>query len=260
MEQHHRHSPLSQEVQPELDSVLQMLHALGRDDGPFLQSVISALVLAPTDMLRPTVALLAAHALGRHGDPPLIRFAAALQIVYAASLAHRPSVEDGAGAEHDHLTVLAGDYLYAQAAMLTASLEQLTIMSMLSATIMSICRSEASGIDAPVVPCAADPQTSADGGLFRLSAAGAAVLCSAEASLVEALASFGQLLDSIWNRHAADDPVVLSGRARDALQALPSGAARQALLDLVDDVLKADGTPYSPSRAGESALSASEPP
>src|SRR5690349_15938658 len=81
-----------------LGEVHRAMLGLGADDGPFLRHVISALVALPGDLLRPAVALLIAEAIGKEADGRVIRFATAIQTVYAASLAHRQIMNGGTDA------------------------------------------------------------------------------------------------------------------------------------------------------------------
>lgn len=207
-----------------------LLRDLGAGDGEFLHQVIGDLLFAAPDMLRSTTGLLIADTLGAGDDDRVVRFAAAVQIVYAAMHTHqqvRLAHEPAGG----NLVVLAGDYLYAQAAVIAAGLEHLPVMALLSEAIKEICRQ---GLDGPLDTLADDaagrePALGAVG-LFELSAVGAALLADAPAAAVAVAGRYGAALDTLTSARtpiAARASIVL--RARDALGALPAGVARREL-------------------------------
>jgi len=210
--------------------VEQLLRGLGAGDGEFLHQVIGDLLFAAPDMFRPMVALLVAEALGAGDDERVIRFAAAVQIVYAAMHTHqqvRLAREPAAG----NLVVLAGDYLYAQAAVIAAGLEHLPVMALLSEAIKEICRQ---GLEEPLggsVNEAAKPEPPAGAlGLFELSAAGAALLAGAPTAAIAAAGRYGSDLDALTSARtpeAARQSISLG--AIEALTPLPAGAARWQL-------------------------------
>ena len=207
-----------------------LLRDLGAGDGEFLHQVIGDLLFAAPDMLRSTTGLLIAETLGAGDDDRVVRFAAAVQIVYAAMHTHqqvRLAHEPAGG----NLVVLAGDYLYAQAAVIAAGLEHLPVMALLSEAIKEICRQ---GLDGPLDALADDEASRepAPGavGLFELSAGGAALLAAAPAAAVIAAGRYGAALDTLASARtpaAARASIVL--RARDALGGLPGGVARREL-------------------------------
>ena len=219
--------------------VEQLLRGLGAGDGEFLHQVIGDLLFAAPDMFRPTTALLVAEALGAEGDERVVRFAAAVQIVYAAMHTHqqvRLAREPAAG----NLVVLAGDYLYAQAAVIAAGLDHLPVMALLSEAIKEICRQgleEPQGVIAGATPIndasvgAVHPDRRVGAvGLFELSTAGAALLAGAPAAAIAAAGRYGSALDALTSTRTPEAArQSISHDAVEALGPLPAGMAREEL-------------------------------
>lgn len=210
----------------DIDAVQRLLATLGERDDAFLHHVIGSLLEWPPDSLRPTVALLIARALGRPADEETIRFAATVQVVFAAALAHRVGM-NGLDERRDQVTVLAGDYLYAQAAMITARLQRLDLMAMLAETLKRICRDDA------LYALDNNQEALRDAvpyGLFSFAAAGAALLAGADHRTAATLGAFGTALDDLANRHPGSAPDAALQQAEPLLAPLPAGGERDALL------------------------------
>jgi hypothetical protein len=222
-----------------LGEVQRAMLGLGADDGPFLRHVISALVGLPGDLLRPAVALLIAQAIGKEADGRVIRLATAIQTVYAASLAHRQIMNGGTDAETDRLMVLAADYLYAQAAVITAGLDNLQVMAMLAESIKQLCQDAMPDTPAAVVEAATQPRASGGAscgsaatgshGLFQLSAAGTGRLLSCDDATMACLAAYGTLLDGMVERRMPGHEEQGGAAADQLLHILPDSASRGVL-------------------------------
>ena len=205
-------------IEPELLRVHELLWRLGDADGAFLHDLVRGVLDRPIDTYRPAAAILVAAATREYVPQFIIQFAAAVQIVHAASFAHQFAgwaEPDYAPSLDDRLAVLAGDYLYAQAAVLTAGLTNLNVMAALAESIKAICRTELApnrrqresehpqlpplptaathAAQLPPIPSAAAPHGSQ--GLFRLSLWGAAELLNLGPTLQDVLATLGWALD-----------------------------------------------------------------
>lgn len=216
-------------LQPDMARVHELLWQLGDADGAFLQDLVRTLLDRPRDAHRAVAALLLARAVQAEVPDTIIQFAAAVQIVYAASLAHRTLVAGTAAPDlDDRLVVLAGDYLYAQAAARTANLKDLQVMARLAESIKAICRE---GTQVAATPRA----TSQEDGLFRLSLWGTAALLRLAPDLQTAVALVGQALDSAAAGHDPDGDAVRAATGR--LEALPAFAALAGAQSFVPDLL-----------------------
>jgi all-trans-nonaprenyl-diphosphate synthase len=107
--------------------------------------------------MRPRLALLAGRLVGGVTSDGLVQLAAVTELVHAASLVHDDTLDE-AGTRRgvatvssqwgDHIAVLVGDYLFAQAAILTAGLGSLRLMGLLAETIQSLVQGELAQMDA----------------------------------------------------------------------------------------------------------------
>jgi hypothetical protein len=191
---------------PGLDRVRFLLGRVGGEDGAFVQQVLASVLDAAPDQLRPLSALVLADAAGRPGDEPVVRFAAALHCVVAATVVHRGWFAAREDTGRDHLQVLAGDYLYAQAAVFVAQLHDLRLMSALSAAIMELSASPDQ-----------QPGSLSLAPLFHLSGVGVGILLDLSAERAHAGATYGRLLDACAARRKG--PAAQRARVQAAGQA-----------------------------------------
>jgi geranylgeranyl pyrophosphate synthase len=233
-----RHDPLVM-VAAELAEVKALLSSIGATDGEYLHHVVQTLLDRPHNPYRPAVALLVARAASGAVPEQVIRFAAAIQIIAVAALTHRRTAADASlvPAEQPNidsrLVVLAGDYLYAQAAYMTAGLQNLNVMAILAEEIKRQCRGEVARHNGHAAAGAA-------AGLYSLSAVGAGFLLDCDTAAIAELRQYGAVLDRV-------DAAALAGEFRqEDTASLLSGTRndewRGALLDLVDAIPLA--TPY----------------
>lgn len=217
---------LLQPVRSELGRVQELLGGLGVEDGQFLHHVLGRLLALPTDLFRPGVVLLVGKAAGGTGGTSLVQFGAAVQIVHAASLAHQivADIRNETG-ERDQLRVLAGDYLYAQAALITANLRHFAVMSSLAAAIQTICARDLGGILGGQQGSAIAPSM----GMFRLSTLGAGLLSRCSDATLAVLDAYGSALDAVAANVAAPGAAMEAG---SLLLPLPESPARRSLMSL----------------------------
>jgi hypothetical protein len=171
--------------------VSDILSEVGASDGEYLHHVVQTLLERHGNPYSIGVSLAVSHAVFGSVPESASRFAAAVQLVAVAGLAHRQTV---AGATlipaedpsvDAHLVVLAGDYLYSQAAYITAGLQNLSVMATLADEIKVQCRRE----------IARQPVYGASVGLFGLSAVGTALLLGCNDMLVNEFRAYGRTLD-----------------------------------------------------------------
>ena len=154
-----RHAPKLAEilshVQDSMSRVDARLSAISApESGSTLGAVLKFSLGDTGKRIRPAIVLLSSAAFGR-SDDAAIGLAAATECLHSATLVH-DDIVDGAdsrrGRKAVHVmwsqaaAVLSGDFLFAAAADLVASLERPRIVRMFADTIMKMCRSE---FDAP---------------------------------------------------------------------------------------------------------------
>jgi len=207
--------------------VSQFLARLGASDGEYLHHVIQTLLVRHENPLTAGIALLVSRAFVGSVPDSVLRYAAAVQIVEVAGLAHRqilrgnPLVPAEQPAIDLHLVVLAGDYLYSQAAFITAGLEDLTVMRLLAEVIKEQCRGE-------VARERGKASSGLSGTLYALAAVGTGHLIGCDDERLEELRDFALVLQ----HGAASEPDrgVPSVTVRDLLPSAANSQYRRSLL------------------------------
>jgi geranylgeranyl pyrophosphate synthase len=238
--------------------------------------------------VRPTLALLAGRLCSDEADERLVRFAAVTELVHAASLVHDDTLDEaetrrGAPTVRaqwgSHLAVLVGDYLFAQAAILTAGLGSLRLMSLLAETIQALVQGELRQMRAAyrIEESAADYEgriAAKSASLFVLAAEGGAVCAGAGEEEILALRRYGQqlglafqiaddVLDYTGSREELGKPAgsdlangVVTLPALHYLVPLPANAPERLLVEeggAVESVVAAIRASDGPARALERA-------
>jgi hypothetical protein len=204
---------------------------VGTRDGEYLRHVIQTLLQRRQDLYATGVVLLVVRALRGSVPNDAIRFATAIRLVVVAGLAHRQAgptvtlVPEEQPRTDNRLVVLAGDYLYSQAACITAELRNLAVMATLAEGIKAQCRTE-SARWASHTAAAGTP------GLYTLCACGAGNLVGCNAARLDELAEYGGALDLI---SAGTDGGVREARDRSALlRSFGDSYERACLINLLD--------------------------
>jgi all-trans-nonaprenyl-diphosphate synthase len=227
-------SRVGQPLATDLARVEEELGSIGQEAGAVLHEAIRHHLSTGGKRIRPRIALLAGRML--LGDAPrnLVRFAAVTELVHAASLVHDDTI-DQAGTRRgeptvdsrfgSHISVLVGDYLFAQAAIITAELGSLRLMSLLASTIQALVRGELRQMSAAykIEASAANYESrisDKSASLFVLAAAGAAVLATAPEDQVVGLRRYGEQLGLAFQ--IADD--VLDYTGSDEVLGKPAGS------------------------------------
>lgn len=143
--------PIGADLQEDLALIESELAVVGRDARPVLREAVAYHLSTGGKRLRPRMAMLAGRVVGGDLSDRLVRFAAVTELVHAASLAHDDTLDDAAtrrGVETvrsrwgNHVAVLVGDYLFAQATIYMANLGSLRLMDLLAETIRSLVQGE----------------------------------------------------------------------------------------------------------------------
>ncbi len=227
-------SRISQPLTTDLARVEDELALVGQEAGPVLHEAIRHHLSTGGKRIRPRIALLAGRMLLGQAPDALVRFAAVTELVHAASLVHDDTIDEAGTRRGEptvdsrfgsHISVLVGDYLFAQAAIITAGLGSLRLMSLLAATIQALVRGELRQMSAAykIDASAANYESrisDKSASLFVLAAEGAAVLAGAPEEEVIALRRYGQQLGLAFQ--IADD--VLDYTGSDDVLGKPAGS------------------------------------
>ncbi|MGH2410576.1 MAG: polyprenyl synthetase family protein [Chloroflexota bacterium] len=216
-------SRINQPLMADLARVEEQLALVGQEAGPLLHEAIRHHLSAGGKRMRPRIALLTGRLLGHEATDDLVRFAAVTELVHAASLVHDDTIDDAATRRGEptvgatwggHIAVLVGDYLFAQAAIITAGLGSLRLMSLLAATIQALVRGELRQMSAAynIEASAANYEariSDKSASLFVLATEGAGILAGVGEEQVEALHQFSEHLGLAFQ--IADDVLDYTG-------------------------------------------------
>ena len=142
--------PMLEPIREDLGAVeARMLAAVGEAEEP-LSSALRAILSSGGKRLRPALVILAAR-LHRWNPAPVVRLAAAVELLHTATLIHDDTIDE-ARVRRGHktlnatwsraATILAGDYLFARAAALAAETENTRVASIFANTLITICQGE----------------------------------------------------------------------------------------------------------------------
>ncbi|HKY84993.1 MAG TPA: polyprenyl synthetase family protein [Anaerolineales bacterium] len=210
---------------------------------PQLSLAIDHLLASGGKRLRPTLTLLTARMLGTDEDKA-IGLAAAIEMLHTATLVHDDLIDGslmrrGLPTLNANLTpgatVLTGDYIFARAAHLAASIGSLPLMEHFARTLMTIVNGEIiqlfreqSGDDRQDYFDRIYAKTAS---LFELATMGSAILRQANQEIIEAMRRFGyqtgiafQIVDDVLD-FAGDEAQVgkpLGSDLRHGLLTLPT--------------------------------------
>jgi len=127
-------------VRAKLDRVTPVMHKLVTDDMPMIEQVAGHLFSKRGKLFRPTLALLASDVDGKSEDGALT-LSAAIELMHLATLVHDDSVDHSVlrrglptvNALFSHqISVIMGDFLYSRALQALASLENMTVVKILT--------------------------------------------------------------------------------------------------------------------------------
>ena len=208
--------PLLEPLAADLERVERKMRAPVHPDYPQLTAVLNHLLDSGGKRMRPALALLAGRFYQADQDK-LVSLAASVEMLHTATLVHDDLI-DGALMRRGNMTlnaqwntgatVLTGDYLFARAASLAAETDNVRVVSIFAATLMTICSGELRQIfDRREVPHLDSEQAwevaldrydqrihAKTASLFAAATEAAAVLSGAPEAQVVALRDYGHLL------------------------------------------------------------------
>ena len=137
-------------IQEDLPEVERLIRALARVDSPWLSELLNYVLRPGGKRLRPALTLLAGQ-FYTYDQERLLTMAAAVELLHTATLVHddtidRAEVRRGMSTVNavwdGSVAVLAGDYLFAQSAVLAASTESMRVVQLFARTLMTIVDGE----------------------------------------------------------------------------------------------------------------------
>ncbi|MDP2659902.1 MAG: polyprenyl synthetase family protein [Dehalococcoidia bacterium] len=141
---------LFQPIQQDLPEVERFIQSLARADTPWLSELLNYVLRPAGKRLRPALTLMAGQ-FYNYDRKRLLNMAAAVELLHTATLVHDDTIDEAevrrgistVNARWDgSMAVLAGDYLFAQSAVLAASTESMRVVQMFARTLMTIVNGE----------------------------------------------------------------------------------------------------------------------
>ena len=139
-------------MQPDLDRVTARVEEVAKLDYPLAAGIIGEIVRAGGKRLRPLLLLLSARAYGYdEAFDRLVTAGAGLELLHIASLVHDDTVDKsqlrrGKPTLNSVLstgaTILMGDFLFAQSAMLAAATGNVSVVTVFAATLGHLCNGQ----------------------------------------------------------------------------------------------------------------------
>jgi geranylgeranyl pyrophosphate synthase len=136
-------------MRTDLDRVNARVAQVAQVDYPAASALVSDIVQAGGKRLRPLVLLLSGRAFDyKHGFDRLVTAAAGVELLHTASLIHDDTVDRSAlrrgkptlnSVLSAGATILIGDYLFAQSAMLAAATNSVRVVAVFASTLGDIC-------------------------------------------------------------------------------------------------------------------------
>lgn len=137
-------------IQEDLPEVERLIRSLARVDSPWLSELLDYVLRSGGKRLRPALTLLAGQ-FYTYDQERLLNMAAAVELLHTATLVHDDTIDHAAvrrgvstvNALWDgSVAVLAGDYLFAQSAVLAASTGSMRVVQLFARTLMTIVDGE----------------------------------------------------------------------------------------------------------------------
>ncbi|MDP2726228.1 MAG: polyprenyl synthetase family protein, partial [Dehalococcoidia bacterium] len=143
-------SSLFKSIQEDLPEVQQLIQSLGRADSSWLSELLSYVLRPGGKRLRSALTLLAGQ-FYNYDRERLLTMAAAVELLHIATLVHDDTIDRaefrrGISTVNAHwdgtVAILAGDYLFAQSAVLAASTGSMRVVQLFARTLMTIVDGE----------------------------------------------------------------------------------------------------------------------
>jgi geranylgeranyl pyrophosphate synthase len=193
-------------VQEDLGKVTEKIQAVSFLDNPMLDAAINMIIEAGGKRMRPAITMMVGRACGANYDHA-ISVAASVELLHTATLVHDDLIdkaEERRGAPTLHMqlplgvTVLTGDFLFAQSAALAAEAGNVRVVQVFSETLVNICKGEI--LQAQTRWQVPDIQTyiqriyGKTAALFEAAAISGAILGHQDESVIQAFKTFGHEL------------------------------------------------------------------
>ena len=137
-------------VQTDLEKVTEKIQAVSFLDNPMLDAAINMIIEAGGKRMRPAITMMVGQACGAEYNHS-ISVAASVELLHTATLVHDDLIdkaEERRGSPTLHMqlplgvTVLTGDFLFAQSAALAAEAGNVRVVQVFSETLVNICKGE----------------------------------------------------------------------------------------------------------------------
>ncbi len=137
-------------VSDDLAHVVQKMQGVSFLDSQLIDAAVNMILTAGGKRVRPSLTILTSRAVDADYDK-MVSVAASVELLHTATLVHDDLVDDaaerrGVATLHTKLplgvTVLTGDFLFAQAAALAAEADNVRVVKIFAETLVSICRGE----------------------------------------------------------------------------------------------------------------------
>lgn len=139
-----------QGVRADLEKVTEKIRSVSFLDNPLLDSAINKIISGGGKRMRPAITMLVGRAVNADNNA-ILSVAASVELLHTATLVHDDLIDSakerrGAPTLHTALplgvTVLTGDFLFAQSAALAAEANHVEVVKVFSRTLVTICRGE----------------------------------------------------------------------------------------------------------------------
>lgn len=213
---------------------------------------VEAIIRAGGKRMRPAISVLAGQAYGSQ-SPALYSVAASIELLHTATLVHDDLIDGaderrGAPTLHSTLpigiTVLTGDFLFAQAASLAADANNVDVVRLFAETLVKICQGEVLQAQTRWVLPSYDVYIERIYGktaaLFEAAAAAGAMVAEAGSHAVNQMADFGRHLGLAFQ--IVDDALDFMGSAQQlgkpAGHDMQQGIFNLPVMYFVDEIYK----------------------
>ncbi len=217
-------APLFRPIEPELEEVERRLAEVAAHPHPVVSAVLGDVLLAPGKRLRPAMTIACGRLFGR-AAAPLSAMAAAVELLHTATLIHDDVVDQSDSRRGEPtlysvvgnaVAILAGDYLFAQAAATAAETNNLRIIRLFADSVRTLCtgqidESSRSGAERYELDRAAYYRTieAKTAALFVLACESGAILGEATLEQADALRRYGRSLGLAFQ--IVDDVLDITG-------------------------------------------------
>lgn len=217
-------APLFRPIEHELEAVERRLGEVASHPHPVVSAVLSDVVLAPGKRLRPAMTIACGRLFGKTAVP-LTAMATAVELLHTATLIHDDVVDQSDSRRGEPtlysvvgnaVAILAGDYLFAQAAATATETNNLRIIRLFADSVRTLCtgqidESSRSGAERYELDRAAYYRTieAKTAALFVLACESGAILGEATLEQAEALRRFGRSLGLAFQ--IVDDVLDITG-------------------------------------------------